>query len=96
MNSMNMSGPVLQGFYDYRLVALSVFIALLSAYAALDLAGRITAARGAIRAAWLTGGAFALGIGIWSMHYVGMEAFNLPVPVKYYWPTVMLSMVPRP
>ena len=93
MNSMNMSGPVLQGYYDYRMVALSVFIALLSAYAALDLAGRITAARGAIRMAWLSGGAFALGIGIWAMHYVGMEAFNLPVAVQYYWPTVMLSMV---
>ncbi len=93
MNSMNMSGPVLQGFYDYRLVGLSVFIALLSAYAALDLAGRITAARGVIRAAWLSCGAFALGIGIWAMHYIGMGAFNLPVPVKYDWPTVMLSMV---
>src|SRR5665213_2311814 len=93
MNSMNMSGPTLQGFYDYRLVALSVFIALLSAYAALDLAGRVTAARGTIRMAWLSGGAFALGIGSWAMHYIGMEAFHLPVAVRYYWPTVMLSMV---
>jgi two-component system sensor histidine kinase/response regulator len=93
MNSMNMAGPVLHGFYDYRLVALSVFIAILSAYAALDLAGRVTAARGAIRLAWLSGGAFALGIGIWSMHYIGMEAFNLPVAVKYDWPMVLLSMV---
>ncbi|HEY5330062.1 MAG TPA: response regulator [Acidobacteriaceae bacterium] len=93
MNSMNMSGPALQSFYDYRLVALSVFIALLSAYAALDLAGRVTAARGTIRLAWLSGGAFALGIGIWAMHYIGMEAFHLPVAVRYYWPTVLLSMV---
>jgi len=93
MNSMNMTGPALHGFYDYRLVAVSVFIALLSAYAALDLAGRVTAAHGAVRAAWLSGGAFALGIGIWAMHYIGMEAFHLPVAMKYYWPTVLLSMV---
>jgi two-component system sensor histidine kinase/response regulator len=92
-DSMNMDGPILNGFYDYRLVTLSILIAILAAYAALDLAGRVTAARGAARLAWLSGGAFALGLGIWSMHYVGMEAFQLPVPVEYHWPTVLLSMV---
>src|SRR5215469_11238610 len=83
---------VLAGAYDYRLVAVSVFIALLAAYAALDLAGRVTASRGFARSLWLVGGAFALGLGIWSMHYIGMEAFLLPVPVLYDWPTVFLSM----
>ena len=34
-----------------------------------------------------------MGLGIWSMHYVGMEAFRLPVPVEYDWPTVLLSMI---
>jgi signal transduction histidine kinase/DNA-binding response OmpR family regulator len=84
---------LLVGFYDYRLVAVSVLIAIFAAYAALDLAGRVTAARGAPRIAWLIGGAMAMGMGIWSMHYVGMEAFILPVPVEYDWPTVLLSMV---
>lgn len=83
----------LVGSYDYRLVVVSVLIAILAAYAALDLAGRVTASRGLLRAAWLGGGAFALGVGIWSMHYVGMEAFDLPVRVLYDWPTVFLSMV---
>ncbi len=58
-----------------------------------DLAGRITAAHGWVRAVWLAGGAFALGIGIWAMHYIGMEALHLPVAVAYHWPTVVLSMV---
>ncbi|MGB7133686.1 MAG: response regulator [Acidobacteriaceae bacterium] len=83
----------LKGVYDLRLVALSVLIALLAAYAALDLAGRVTASRGFARSLWLVGGAFAFGLGIWSMHYIGMEAFVLPVPVLYDWPTVLLSMV---
>jgi two-component system, sensor histidine kinase and response regulator len=83
----------LTGAYDLRLVAVSVLIALLAAYAALDLAGRVTASRGLARSLWLIGGAFALGFGIWSMHYIGMEAFRLPVPVSYDWPTVFLSMV---
>src|SRR5580692_8838570 len=89
---MDITGPVLTGSYNYWLVALSVVIAILAAYAALDLAGRITAAKGIGKPAWLVGGAIALGIGIWSMHYIGMEAFDLPVPVKYHWPTVLLSM----
>ena len=82
----------LAGAYDYRLVTVSVLIALLAAYAALDLAGRVTASRGFARSLWLGCGAFALGLGIWSMHYIGMEAFLLPVPVLYDWPTVFLSM----
>jgi two-component system sensor histidine kinase/response regulator len=90
---MDLHGPTLVGFYDYRLVALSVLIAILAAYAALDLAGRVTAAKGLARFAWLSGGALAMGMGIWSMHYMGMEAFRLPVPVEYDWPTVLLSMV---
>ncbi|HEX4319301.1 MAG TPA: response regulator [Acidobacteriaceae bacterium] len=83
----------LAGFYDYRLVAVSVLIAIFAAYAALDLAGRVTAARGSARTSWLIGGALAMGMGIWSMHYIGMEAFRLPVTVEYDWPTVLLSMV---
>src|SRR5713101_3799596 len=62
--------------YDYRLVALSVFIAMLASYAALDLAGRVTSAQGGVRLLWLSGGATAMGIGIWSMHYIGMLAFR--------------------
>jgi two-component system sensor histidine kinase/response regulator len=83
----------IQGFYDYRLVALSIVIAVLAAYAALDLSGRVTVTRGKARAAWLCGGAFAMGTGIWSMHYMGMEAFRLPILVRYDWPAVLLSMV---
>ena len=80
------------GSYNYALVALSVFIAMFASYAALDLAGRVTAAAGWTRAVWLLGGAGAMGTGIWSMHYIGMLAFILPIPVAYHWPTVLLSL----
>ena len=86
-------GAPLAGFYDYRLVALSVFIAISASYMALDLGGRVTAAHGWIRSAWLAGGAAAMGLGIWSMHFTGMLAFNLPVPVFYDWPRVLLSLL---
>jgi diguanylate cyclase len=84
---------MLVGFYDYPLVALSVVIAVFSSYVALDLAGRVTVARGLARFAWLAGGASAMGLGIWSMHYIGMLAFRLPIPVRYDWPIVLLSLL---
>src|SRR5579872_6156031 len=84
---------LLVGSYDYRLVGLSVLIAICASYAALDLAGRFTAAQGKTRAVWLTGGAAAMGLGVWSMHYIGMLAFTLPIPVLYDWPTVLLSLL---
>src|ERR1700726_4508136 len=87
-----MAAVNLIGSYNYALVALSVLIAMFASYAALDLAGRVTAAGGWTRAIWLLGGAGAMGIGIWSMHYIGMLAFILPIPVAYHWPTVLLSL----
>src|SRR6476619_2745686 len=80
------------GSYNYALVALSVLIAMCASYAALDLAGRVTAAGGWTRAVWLLGGAGAMGTGIWSMHYIGMLACTLPIPVASHWPTVLLSL----
>jgi PAS domain S-box-containing protein len=87
-----MAAVNLIGSYNYALVALSVLIAMFASYAALDLAGRVTAAGGWTRAVWLLGGAGAMGTGIWSMHYIGMLAFILPIPAAYHWPTVLLSL----
>ncbi len=87
------ASAALTGSYDYSEVARSVFIAIVASYAALDLAGRVTAAKSGIRLAWLSGGAIAMGIGIWAMHFKGMLAFHLPVPVKYHWPTVLASLL---
>ena len=83
----------MSGSYDLRLVALSVVIALFSSFAALDLAGRVTASQNKARIAWLIGGSAAMGLGIWSMHYIGMLAFSMPVPMFYDPPTVFLSLL---
>lgn len=88
-----MQNSVIVADYDYRLVALSVLIAICASYAALDVAGRVAATRSKARMAWLIGGAVAMGTGIWSMHYTGMLAYRLPVAVYYHIPTVMLSLV---
>jgi PAS domain S-box-containing protein len=87
------ANAAMTGSYDYSEVARSVFIAIAASYAALDLTGRVTAARGRIRLAWLGGGATAMGIGVWAMHFKGMLAFHLPVPVEYHCPTVLASLL---
>jgi len=70
------------GTYDLRLVALSVVLAMVSSYAALDLAARLVSTQGRARQAWLSCGAVAMGLGIWAMHYVGMLALTMPMPVS--------------
>jgi len=87
------ANAAMTGSYDYSEVARSVLIAIAASYAALDLAGRVTAASGRIRLAWLGCGATAMGIGIWAMHFKGMLAFHLPVSVEYQWPTVLASLL---
>jgi PAS domain S-box-containing protein len=86
-----MTDQILIATYDYRLVGLSVLIASLASYTSFDLGGRVTASRRRARLAWMAGGGVSMGIGIWAMHYTGMLAFRLPIPIQYDWPTTILS-----
>lgn len=72
---------------------MSAAIAVSASYAALDITDRVTAAQRGARLWWLGGGALAMGLGIWAMHYVAMLAFTLPVPVFYHYPTVIVSLL---
>ncbi|MCA3824578.1 MAG: hypothetical protein IOB05_16045, partial [Burkholderia sp.] len=69
--------------YNALLVLLSLLIAILASYTVLDMAGRIKTAQGHAAHWWLVGGACVMGTGIWSMHFVGMLAFALPIPIGY-------------
>ncbi len=71
------------GTYSQSLVVFSLLVAILASYTALDMAGRLATTEGREARLWLTGGAMAMGLGIWSMHFVGMLAFNLPIPIGY-------------
>jgi PAS domain S-box-containing protein len=78
--------------YDPFLVALSALIAVWASYDALLLAGRVKVAGATARPVWLIAGSLVLGIGIWSMHFVGMLALRLPVAVSYDATLVALSV----
>jgi PAS domain S-box-containing protein len=82
----------MKGSYNPALVAFSVLIAVLASYTALALSARVHASRGRFRVAWLVGGSVAVGVGVWSMHFVGMLAHRLPVPVTYDVVLWLLSM----
>lgn len=84
---------VMAGSYNYGLVALSIFIAMLGSYATINLAGRVKAAQGRTRLSWQIGGGVTMAIGTWAMHYTGMLAFHLPVPIQYDWPMSLLSFL---
>jgi diguanylate cyclase (GGDEF)-like protein len=79
--------------YNTLLVAASLFVAILASYTALDMAGRITTAQGRAARWWLAGGASAMGVGIWSMHFIGMLAFSLPIPLGYDPAITLLSLL---
>ena len=78
--------------YSGGLVGLSVAVAILASLSALDLAGRVHASRGRVRNVWLSGGALTMGLGIWSMHIIGMLALHLPVSVTYRPLELILSL----
>ncbi len=80
------------GTYNFWLVALSVVVAVFVSHTALNLSSRVSVASHRPARLWLTGGAVAMGCGIWSMHFVGMLAFSLPIPLSYDVGTTLASL----
>ena len=83
------------------LVALSVLIAILGSFSALSHAERMREvlfksdgqpSRGG-RLWWLAGG-ITLGMTVWAMHFIGMLAAHLPIPIAYDSTRTLLSMMP--
>src|SRR5882724_11184796 len=84
---------VVTGTHDPYLVVLSILVASFASYTALDLGGRVGAARGFARRVWLVAAATTMGSGIWSMHFVAMLALIMPIPMYYDIGLTTLSLV---
>ncbi|MGG4439793.1 bifunctional diguanylate cyclase/phosphodiesterase [Brevibacillus fortis] len=83
----------IHGTYDSYLVILSYLIAVAASFSALNLAARVSTSKGKHQLLWLIFGATTMGVGIWSMHFVGMLALTLPIKVLYDMEYVILSVV---
>ena len=82
------------GTYNSLLVLLSILVAIFVSYTALSLSARVAHAKnGANTGLWVVGGALAMGCGIWSMHFIGMLAFSLPIPLTYDLGLTIASLV---
>lgn len=79
--------------YSSSFVPVSIFVAILASYTALDIAGRITKTSGRAARLWLAGGACAMSVGIRSMHFVGMLALSRPIPLGYDPTITVLSLL---
>lgn len=84
---------MLIGSYSPTLVIISLCVAILASYTALDLTERIATAKGRAVFLWTAGGAFAMGVGVWSMHFIGMLAFTLPIDLGYDFSLTSLSLL---
>jgi NO-binding membrane sensor protein with MHYT domain/serine phosphatase RsbU (regulator of sigma subunit) len=80
----------MQGTYNIWLVATSYLVAAAASFAALELGGRIVSAQGRAVWIWMAGGSVSMGVGIWSMHFIAMLAFHLPITIAYdIWITIL-------
>ncbi|RUQ46798.1 diguanylate cyclase, partial [Corynebacterium pseudodiphtheriticum] len=84
---------MLIGSYSPSLVVISLFVAILASYTALDMAGRIATTQGRAVYLWMTGGALAMGVGVWSMHFIGMLALRLPFALGFDVEITALSLL---
>lgn len=81
----------IQGSFNFFLVFLSYIISVFGAYTALVFARESLKVKPQDRVAWIAWAAVVLGgVGIWSMHFVGMMAFDMGMPLSYdIWLTVL-------
>jgi diguanylate cyclase (GGDEF)-like protein len=84
---------MLIGSYSTSLVVISLCVAILASYTALDLAGRIATSKGRAVYLWISGGALAMGVGVWSMHFIGMLALRLPFALGFDLGITALSLL---
>ena len=77
--------------YDPALIALSLAVAIIGSYAGLHLVERMVLVSGAVRKSILAASAIAIGVSIWSMHFIGMLALQLPVTINYDILTTLIS-----
>lgn len=81
------------GTYNPLFVAISLLVAIAASYTALNMASRLATANRRDARWWLAGGTLAMGLGIWSMHFIGMLALHLPIATGHDIGLTVLSLL---
>ncbi|NYB30776.1 putative bifunctional diguanylate cyclase/phosphodiesterase [Pantoea agglomerans] len=79
--------------WDSVLICVSLIVVFIATFTALDTAGRVAVSRGWSARFWLLVGGIAMGIGVWSMHFIGMLAMMLPMIMRYDTRLTILSLL---
>jgi signal transduction histidine kinase len=90
---MLLPNTVLIATSDLRLIVLSILIAVIGSYTALDISEQIAITQGSARRWWLLGSGLTLGLTIWAMHFTAILSHKLPIPIGYNFKIVLLSML---
>ncbi|WNK49394.1 bifunctional diguanylate cyclase/phosphodiesterase [Pantoea agglomerans] len=79
--------------WDSVLICVSLIVAFIASFTALDTAGRVAVSRGWSARFWLLVGGIAMGIGVWAMHFIGMLAMMMPMMMRYDTRLTILSLL---
>ncbi|HEY9576597.1 MAG TPA: MHYT domain-containing protein, partial [Pseudobacillus sp.] len=84
----------LSEFYQGDIILLSIVIGIFGSFVTLNLNDRITSAKRQKKKSWISLASLSMGLTIWSVHFIGMLSFSLPIAVDYKVELVLLSIVP--
>ncbi|QKS72412.1 EAL domain-containing protein [Paenalkalicoccus suaedae] len=92
---MESSLLVLDTLYNWPLVVFSVLVAIIGSFVAIEINNRLSQ-KDTTKSSymWIAIGALTMGVSIWGMHFIGMAAFQLYVPLTYDWILTALSIIP--
>ena len=79
--------------WDSVLICVSLLVAFIASFTALDTAGRVAVSRGWRARFWLLVGGTTMGIGVWAMHFIGMLAMMMPMTMRYDIRLTILSLL---
>ncbi|MBJ8956443.1 putative bifunctional diguanylate cyclase/phosphodiesterase [Citrobacter youngae] len=79
--------------WDPVLIGISFVVAFIASFIALDSAGKVAISSRRESTFWRLSGGATLGMGIWSMHFIGMLAMKMSMPINYHFSLTAFSFL---
>ncbi len=88
-----MGSKMLHVSWDPVLIGISFVVAFIASFIALDSAGKVAISNRRESTFWRLSGGATLGMGIWSMHFIGMLAMKMSMPINYHFSLTAFSFL---